>query len=81
MEWKIVLMNMLYAGFGAILTMGAMIVGYKIFDKITPFDTAKELSGEEEYGGKGNIAVGIVVGSIFIGLGLAIGLVVGLGLV
>ncbi len=74
MEWKIVLMNMLYAGFGAILTMGAMIVGYKIFDKITPFDTAKELDDA-------NIAVGIVVGSIFIGLGLAIGLVVGLGLV
>jgi uncharacterized membrane protein YjfL (UPF0719 family) len=50
-----------------------MIVGYKIFDKITPFDTSKQLAEK-------NIAVGIVVGSIFVGLGIAVGLVIGLGL-
>ena len=32
---------------------------YIFFDKVTPFDTAKELDNK-------NIAVGIVVGSIFI---------------
>jgi Ca2+/Na+ antiporter len=40
---------------------------------LTPFDTGEELS-------KGNLAVGHVVGSIFIGIGVAIGLVIGLGL-
>ena len=50
-----------------------MMVGYKLFDRMTPFETSKEL-------GSGNIAVGIVIGSIFVGLGIAIGLVVGLGL-
>jgi hypothetical protein len=30
--------------------------------------------------GEGNVAVGIVVGSMFVGLGVAVGLVVGLGL-
>ena len=44
-----------------------------IFDKITPFDTSKQL--EEK-----NVAVGIVVGSVFIGLGIAVGLVIGMGL-
>ncbi len=74
MEWKVVILNMLYAGMGSTLTLGAMAIGYKMFDKMTPFDTAKELDD-------GNIAVGIVVGSIFLGLGLAIGLVVGMGLI
>ncbi|MCK5165304.1 MAG: DUF350 domain-containing protein, partial [Desulfobacula sp.] len=44
-----------------------------LFDKLTPFDTSKQLSDN-------NIAVGIVVGSIFIGLGIAVGLVIGMGL-
>ena len=73
MELSIVLINIIYAFFGAGLTLIFMITGYKIFDKITPFDTAKQLE-------KQNTAVGIVVGSIFIGLGIAIGLVIGMGL-
>ena len=40
---------------------------------MTPFDTSAELR-------KGNVAVGIVVGSIFVGAGIAIGLVIGMGL-
>ena len=47
--------------------------GYRVFDRITPFDTSAELR-------KGNVAVGIVVGSIFVGTGIAIGLVIGMGL-
>ena len=81
MELSIVFLNMLYAGMGSGITLFAMAIGYWVFDKITPFNTAKELSGQDEDGGKGNIAVGIVVGSIFIGLGLAVGLVVGMGLI
>jgi len=66
-------LNIGYAIFGATLTMVCMVIGYKIFDKITPFDTSRELAEK-------NIAVGIVVGSVFIGLGIAVGLVIGMGL-
>lgn len=72
MEITLTLINLAYALIGAILALFFMMVGYKLFDRMTPFETSKEL-------GSGNIAVGIVIGSIFVGLGIAIGLVVGLG--
>ncbi len=50
-----------------------MLLGFKLFDKVTPVDTSKQLSDN-------NIAIGIVVGSIFIGLGIAVGLVMSMGL-
>ena len=68
MEAGIIIANFLYAVFGAILTLIFMLAGFKLFDRMTPFDTSKQLSDN-------NIAVGIVVGSIFIGLGIAVGLV------
>ncbi len=73
MELSITLLNFCYAIFGALLTLAFMVLGYKIFDKITPFNTSKQL--EER-----NVAVGIVVGAIFVGLGIAIGMVIGMGL-
>lgn len=73
MELVIVAANFTYAILGALLTILFMVLGYKILDWITPFDTSKQL-------GEGNVAVGIVVGSMFVGLGIAVGLVVGLGL-
>lgn len=73
MELFITLLNFGYAILGAVLTIFFMVVGYKVFDKITPFDTSKQLSNQ-------NVAVGIVVGSIFIGLGVAVGMVIGMGL-
>ena len=73
MEIAIVLSNLIYAVSGAILTIVFMMSGYKVLDWITPFDTSKQL-------GEGNIAIGIVVGSMFVGLGVAVGLVIGLGL-
>ena len=73
MEMSIIILNVCYAIFGALLTLAFMVLGYKMFDKITPFNTSKQL--EEK-----NVAVGIVVGSIFVGLGIAIGLVIGMGL-
>ncbi|MBT4290293.1 MAG: DUF350 domain-containing protein [Deltaproteobacteria bacterium] len=69
----ITILNLVYATLGAVITLIFMVIGYKTFDKITPFDTHVQLE-------KGNIAVGIVIGSIFVGLGIAVGLVVGLGL-
>ncbi len=73
MELTLTLLNFFYALAGAVLALIMMIVGYRLFDKITPFDTSAELAG-------GNIAVGVVIGSIFIGLGIAIGLAVGMAL-
>ena len=73
MQWQIVLLNFAYAVAGAIVSLVFMAVGYKLFDRITPFDTSRQLAEK-------NTAVGIVVGSIFIGLGIAIGLVIGMGL-
>ena len=73
MEISIILLNFFYAVLGAVLTIAFMLIGYKIFDKLTPFDTSKQLA-------ENNVAVGIVVGSIFVGLGVAVGLVIGMGL-
>ena len=73
MEIEIVLANFTYAILGAIVTIIIMMLGYKALDWLTPFDTSKKL-------GEANVAVGIVVGAMFIGLGIAVGLVVGLGL-
>lgn len=73
MEIGIVVSNVVYAVVGAILTIVFMMMGYRILDWITPFDTSEEL-------GKGNVAIGIVVGSMFVGLGVAVGLVIGMGL-
>jgi uncharacterized membrane protein YjfL (UPF0719 family) len=73
MEIQIILLNFIYAVIGAMLTIGFMLIGYWVFDKITHFNTSEQLA-------QGNVAVGIVIGSIFIGLGIAIGLVIGMGL-
>jgi len=73
MELSIALLNFFYAILGALLTLMFMVIGYKLFDKMTPFDTSKQLAEK-------NIAVGVVVGAIFVGLGIAVGLVVGMGL-
>ena len=50
-----------------------LISRYLSFGKIAPFNTSEQLSEK-------NVAVGIVVGSVFIGLGIAVGLVIGMGL-
>ena len=73
MELSILVLNFTYALIGAFFTLTFMALGYMLFDRMTPFDTSVELQ-------KGNISVGIVVGAIFIGLGVAIGLVIGMGL-
>ena len=73
MEVSITLLNLAYAAVGAILTLIFMVLGYRIFDRMTPFDTSGQLADK-------NVAVGIVVGSVFVGLGIAVGLVIGMGL-
>lgn len=73
MQFKAIILNLIYAVIGGFVTLSFMYIGYKIFDKLTDFDTSKELA-------KDNRAVGMVVLGIFVGVGVAIGLVIGLGL-
>ena len=67
------IINFGYAIGGGLITLIFMYFGYKWLDLLTSFDTGEELS-------KGNTAVGQAVGNLFIGIGVAIGLVIGLGL-
>lgn len=73
MQFQAMILNFIYSLMGGFLTLFFMYLGYKIFDKLTYFNTAEELA-------KDNRAVGMVVLGIFVGVGIAIGLVVGLGL-
>ena len=68
-QFTIILVNFAYAAGGAVMALAFMALGYWMFDKITPFDTSRQLS-------EGNVAVGVVIGAIFVGLGVAVGLVV-----
>ena len=70
---NVILLNFLYSVGGGILTIAFMFLGYKVIDRVTPFDTSKQLKA-------GNRAVGTVVAGMFIGIGVAVGLVIGMGL-
>jgi uncharacterized membrane protein YjfL (UPF0719 family) len=62
-EWTIIGINFLYATLGVVL----MYVSYRLIDAATPqVDFAEELK-------RGNIAVGIFIGALFISIALIIG--------
>jgi putative membrane protein len=63
MEWRIIVLNFVYA----ILGVALMFLSYRVIDRLTPeVDFAQELK-------KGNIAVGIFIAAIFISIALIIG--------
>ncbi len=68
-----IILNFLYVILGGMLTLLFMKLGCSMFNKIVTFNISDEL-------GKGNIAVGLMVMGLFIGIGTALGLVIGLGL-
>ena len=68
-----IILNFIYAALGGLLTIWFMKLGCRSFNKIVHFDISDELS-------KGNLAVGMMVAGMFIGIGIACGLVIGLGL-
>ena len=70
MQLIAMLVNLVYSIIGGFLTLLFMYFGYKMFDKFTDFNTSDELA-------KDNKAVGLVVLGIFVGVGVAIGLVIG----
>ncbi|MCK4667317.1 DUF350 domain-containing protein [Candidatus Dependentiae bacterium] len=64
--WHLVIRNILSTGFYSMLGIILAIIGYKIYDWITPFSLTKELAEDQ------NVAVGIVVGSMMLGICLII---------
>jgi uncharacterized membrane protein YjfL (UPF0719 family) len=62
-EWKIVAINFAYAALGVIL----MYLSYRVIDMLTPqVDFPEELK-------KGNLAVAVFIGTLFIAIALIIG--------
>ncbi len=74
-EWIdiIMLRNFLYAIVGVMVGVISSVLTYKLINRTTRFDIPNELE-------KGNLAVGIVVGGIFIMIGLIVGLIIGMSL-
>jgi len=70
---SIMLRNFIYAVLGIIVGIFSSLSTYKLFSRTTRFDIPKELE-------KGNLAVGMVVGGIFIMIGLIVGLIIGMSL-
>ncbi len=68
-----ILLNFIYAIFGGLLTIFFMWFGCKVFSHIVNFSIPEGLKN-------GNLAVGVMIMGIFIGIGTALGLVIGLGL-
>jgi len=68
-----IVLNFAYAIVGGLLTLFFMWLGCKVFSHIVNFSIPDELA-------KGNMAVGLMIMGIFIGIGTALGLVIGLGL-
>ena len=62
-EWRIIGLNFVYATLGVVL----MFLSYRLVDRLTPeVDFPSELR-------KGNVAVAIVIASIFIAIAIIIG--------
>jgi uncharacterized membrane protein YjfL (UPF0719 family) len=74
-EWLDMIMfrNFLYAIAGVMVGVLSSVLTYKLINRVTRFDIPVELE-------KGNLAVGVVVGGIFIMIGLIVGLIIGMSL-
>jgi uncharacterized membrane protein YjfL (UPF0719 family) len=68
-----IILNFIYTILGGLLTLFFMWLGCKIFNHMVCFNISEELH-------KGNTAVGMMLMGIFIGIGVALGLVIGMGL-
>ena len=68
-----IILNMIYVIVGGVLTLFFMWMGCKIFSHIVNFSIPEQLA-------KGNLAVGMMIAGMFVGIGTALGLVIGLGL-
>ncbi|MCK5034078.1 MAG: DUF350 domain-containing protein [Calditrichia bacterium] len=69
----IMIRNFIYAILGVLVGVISSVLTYKLINRTTHFDIPNELE-------KGNLAVGVVVGGIFIMIGLIVGLIIGMSL-
>lgn len=69
----IMIRNFIYAIVGVLVGVISSVLTYKLINRTTHFDIPNELE-------KGNLAVGVVVGGIFIMIGLIVGLIIGMSL-
>jgi uncharacterized membrane protein YjfL (UPF0719 family) len=68
-----IVLNFIYAFIGGVMTIFFMWMGCRVFGHIVSFSIQEKLA-------EGNVAVGLMMMGIFIGIGTALGLVIGLGL-
>ncbi len=68
-----IILNFIYVILGGLLTLIFMKISCVFFNRMVSFDISDELA-------KGNVAVGLMVMGLFIGIGIALGMVIGLGL-
>jgi len=68
-----IVLNLLYTCVGGSLTLLFMWLGCKLFSHLVSFSIPDQLK-------EGNIAVGLMIMGMFIAIGIAMGLVIGLGL-
>lgn len=68
-----IVLNFIYAFIGGVMTIFFMWMGCRVFGHIVSFSIQDKLA-------EGNVAVGLMMMGIFIGIGTALGLVIGLGL-
>jgi uncharacterized membrane protein YjfL (UPF0719 family) len=66
-------LNFIYAALGGAMSLFFMWIGTKMFNHMMNFNISDELA-------RGNTAVGMMIMGLFIGIGVATGLVIGLGL-
>jgi uncharacterized membrane protein YjfL (UPF0719 family) len=69
----IMIRNFIYAILGVLVGVISSVLTYKLINRTMHFDIPNELE-------KGNLAVGVVVGGIFIMIGLTVGLIIGMSL-
>ena len=69
----IMIRNFVYAILGVLVGVISSVLTYKLINRTMHFDIPNELE-------KGNLAVGVVVGGIFIMIGLTVGLIIGMSL-
>lgn len=62
MSWSGILVSIIYGTVG----IAMLIIGYYVFDLLTPYSTRKELVEDQ------NVAVGIVVGAVVLGIAIII---------
>ena len=68
-----IILNFIYILLGGATTLLFMRLGCRVLSHIVSFDIQEQLK-------EGNIAVGLMILGMFIGVGVALGLVIGLGL-